>query len=275
MDSTTIDLNCDLGESFGAYRLGHDDEVIPLISSANVACGFHAGDPHVMRHTVALAAGHGVGIGAHPGLPDLLGFGRRKMAVTPDELRDFFVYQIGALRAFVEAAGKRLQHVKLHGALLEMAVADPALARAMVEATRSVSRDLVWLTPAGLTVGAAREAGLRVVEEFYADRAYHPTKALVSRQTPGAVITDLAQIRARVVQLFETGTVTTIEGQRLPLAFESICVHGDTAGALAIIKLIRAVCAERRITIRPLGAGRPEGAAKPALSEVEGSAPSG
>lgn len=240
-----VDLNCDLGESFGRYKLGFDEEIIPLISSANVACGFHAGDPHVMRRTVALCVKHGVRIGAHPGLPDLLGFGRRKMAVTPDEVRDFFTYQIGALRQFVEAAGQKLQHVKAHGALFEMALTDEALTKAMCEA----SGNLIWLSQPG---GPACKYAAKVAEEFYADRAIHPNKTLVSRQTTGAVIHDPQAIRQRLIQLFETGTVTTIEGQSVPYPFDSICVHGDTAGALGIVRLIRAVCAERNVAIKPL-----------------------
>jgi UPF0271 protein len=248
----TIDLNCDLGESFGRYKLGHDEEVIQLISSANVACGFHAGDPCVMRHTVSLAEKHGVRVGAHPGLPDLPGFGRRRMAVTPEEIRDYFTYQIGALQAFVEATGKQLQHVKMHGALFEMACVDEALTRAMCEATKAAGEDLIWLTPAGWTASIAREMGLRVVEEFYADRAYHPNKALVSRKKPGAVIHDARQIEERLLRLFETGTVTTIEGEKLAFEFDSICVHSDTSGALEIVRLIRKTCSERKIAIRAM-----------------------
>jgi len=249
---TAIDLNCDMGESFGRYKLGHDEEVIRLISSANVACGFHAGDPHVMRNTVALAVQHGVRIGAHPSLPDLLGFGRRRMTVTTEEVRDYFVYQIGALRAFVEAAGGRLQHVKMHGALFEMACADDSLTRAMCEATKSVDRDLIWLTPAGWTTEVARESGLRVVEEFYADRAYHPNKTLVSRKKPGAVIHDAQRIRDRLLQVLETGAVTTIEGVKIGFEFDSICVHGDTQDALEIVRIARQACEERGFAIRPM-----------------------
>lgn len=248
---TTIDLNCDMGESFGRYTLGLDADVMPLVSSANVACGFHAGDAHVMRKTVALAVKHGVRVGAHPGLPDLLGFGRRSMGASPDEIRDYFIYQIGALRAFVEAAGQRLQHVKMHGALLEMACADPLIARAMCEAVKIIGGNLAWLTPAGCTTEIAREFGLKVVEEFYADRAYQQDKMLVSRKRNGAVITDPQQITTRLIQLFETGTVTTIEGKTIELQFDSICVHGDTIGALVIVRLLRGICAEKGVAIKP------------------------
>lgn len=252
MGRASIDINSDLGESFGAYTLGCDEEVLRHISSANVACGFHAGDPHVMRRTVALAGQHGVRVGAHPGLPDLLGFGRRRMAVSAEELHDFCLYQVGALKAFAEAAGQRLQHVKMHGALLEMSLADESLARAMCEAVRSVDPGLIWLTPAGCTTETARSCGLRVAEEFYADRAYHPDRRLVSRKQSGAVIHDAALIRGRVALALETGTVRTIEGQTLRMEFDSICVHGDTPGAMEIVRLVRAACADAGVTVRPL-----------------------
>ncbi len=252
MNRTTVDVSCDLGESFGCYKLGLDEEVIGRISSVNVSCGFHAGDPHVMRRTVALANASGVRIGAHPGLPDLLGFGRRKMAMTPDEIYDFFLYQIGALKAFVEATGQRLQHVKLHGALFEMALEDAALTHAMCMATRAAGKNLIWLAPAGKVAEAGRDSGLRVAVEFYADRAYHPDRRLVSRKTAGAVLEDMAQIRERLLQALRTGCVTTIEGQTIPVEFDSICVHGDTRGALEIVQLVRSICAEQGVEVKPL-----------------------
>lgn len=252
MKITAVDLNCDLGESFGCYTLGLDEEVIGRISSANVACGFHAGDPHVMRRTVESCKSRNVRVGAHPGLPDLLGFGRRRMAVTPEEIYDFFVYQIGALQGFVRASGQELQHVKLHGALFEMAMSDDALTRAMCAATRDVDRNLIWLAPAGKVAAAGREAGLRIAEEFYADRAYHPDKRLVSRKTAGAVLHDVQEIRQRLAHVFQTGTVTTIEGQSLALDFNSICVHGDTPGALEIVNAVRNTCTEQGVEVRSL-----------------------
>jgi len=186
MKKKGIDLNCDTGESFGPYKLGLDEEVIKLISSANVGCGFHGGDPHVMRNTVALAKRYGVGVGAHPGLPDLPGFGRREMKVTPEEVKDYFIYQIGSLKAFVEVAGMKLQHVKMHGALDAMARADDGLTRAMCEATREISPELIWLAHSGIRTGEiARSIGLKVVQEAYADRAYNADKTLVSRKLPG------------------------------------------------------------------------------------------
>lgn len=251
---TAVDINCDLGESYGRYVLGRDDEVIRWISSANVACGFHAGDPHVMRRTVELARAHGVAVGAHPGLPDLLGFGRRPMAVSPGELRDYFTYQIGALRAFTEAAGLRLQHVKMHGALFEMALADRALADAMAAATLEADPELIWLCPAGAAAAAAREQGLRVAEEFYADRAYHADLRLVSRRLPGAVLADPGAIEQRLREAFSEGRVTTVDGVRVPVVFQSVCVHGDTPGAAEIARRIRQTAEGAGVAVRPLAA---------------------
>jgi UPF0271 protein len=253
MKKTAIDLNCDMGESFGRYKLGLDEEVIKLISSANVGCGFHGGDPHVMRNTVTLAKEYGVAVGAHPGLPDLLGFGRREMKVTPEEVKDYFIYQIGALRAFVEIAGMKLQHVKMHGALDTMARANEELTRTMCEATGEISPDLVWVAHSGTRAGEiARSMGLKVIQEAYADRAYNIDKSLVSRKRPGAVLKDPQQIGARIKQLIETGTMTTIDGKTLELEFDSICVHGDTPGALEMIRTIRATLADQNVAIKPM-----------------------
>lgn len=253
MAMNAIDLNCDMGESFGRYKLGLDEEVIKLVSSANVGCGFHAGDPHVMRRTVALAKEFGVEVGAHPGLPDLLGFGRRPLKVTPAELKDFFTYQIGALQAFVTAAGMKLQHVKMHGALLTMALEEPELSIAMCEATCEAAPDLIWVTLSGLpTVEPAQKMGLKVMQEFYADRAYTADKMLASRKLPEAVLKDPQEIGDRLRCLLETGEVVSVEGHRLPLAFDSICVHGDTPGALEVVRTIRNILKEHSIAIKPM-----------------------
>ena len=251
MKKTVVDLNCDMGESFGRYKLGLDEEVIELISSANVGCGFHGGDPHVMRETVAMAKEHGVGVGAHPGLPDLLGFGRREMKVTPEEVKDYFIYQIGALKAFVQVAGMKLQHVKMHGALDAMARADEELTRAMCEGTKEVSPDLIWLAHSGKGK-IAESLGLKVVQEVYADRAYNADKTLVSRRLPGAVLKDSQEIGARIKQLMETGTINTIDGKTLTLEFDSICVHGDTPGALEVVKTIRDILVDHDVAIKPM-----------------------
>jgi 5-oxoprolinase (ATP-hydrolysing) subunit A len=247
-----IDLNCDLGEFAGEDAREHDAEIMKLISSANIACGFHAGDPHVMRRTVELAATQNVGIGAHPGLADREGFGRRSMPIIPAELYDDFIYQVGALAAFAKVAGKQLQHVKMHGVLVEMARADESLARAMCEATRDVDARLIWLAPTGVGADIASKLGLKVAREFYADRAYHTSGSLVSRTQPGAVIKDLEEIEDRVTQLLEAGTTTTIEGQQIPIDFDSICVHSDTPQSLEIVRVIREACLRKDIAIARL-----------------------
>lgn len=248
-----IDINCDMGESFGRYTLGMDEEVIKLISSANVGCGFHAGDPHVMRKTVALAKEFAVGVGAHPGLPDLLGFGRRYMDVAPQDLEDYFVYQIGALKAFCDAAGIRLQHVKAHGVLSGMAERDDAIAGAICRAISLVDNTILWLTYSGTkTRKTAESMDLGVVEECYADRAYNADLSLVARNRPGAVIQDPSQIKDRIAQLVCDGTVTTIDGQTLPMPCQSIAVHGDSPGALKMVSNIRCALEENGAKIKPL-----------------------
>jgi UPF0271 protein len=253
MGKNAIDLNCDMGESFGRYKLGLDEEVIKLISSANIGCGFHAGDPHVMRKTVAMAKENGIGVGAHPGLPDLVGFGRRELKVSPEELKDDFIYQIGALRAFVEMERIKLQHVKMHGALMEMALTNDDLTKAMCEVTQRIDPHLLWVTHSGLrTVKIAKEMGLQVVEEVYADRAYNNNKTLVSRKIPGAIIKDPQRIKDRIAQLIETETVTTLTGETLELEYDSICVHGDTPGALDMIRIIREAMDEHKVTMKPM-----------------------
>jgi UPF0271 protein len=253
MGKTVIDLNCDMGESFGRYKLGLDEEVIKLISSANIGCGFHAGDPHVMRKTVAMAKENGIGVGAHPGLPDLVGFGRRELKISPEELKDDFIYQIGALKAFVEMEGIKLQHVKMHGALMEMALTNDDLTKAMCEVTQRIDPHLLWVTHSGLrTVKIAKEMGLQVVEEVYADRAYNNNKTLVSRKIPGAIIKDSQRIKDRIVQLIEIGTVTTLTGETLELEYDSICVHGDTPGALDMIRIIRLAMDEHKVAMKPM-----------------------
>jgi UPF0271 protein len=253
MKVTALDINCDMGESFGRYKLGMDEDVIKLISSANVGCGFHGGDPHVMRKTVALAKENGVGVGAHPGLPDLLGFGRRKMDVTPQELEDFFVYQIGALRGFCNAAAVKLQHVKAHGVLSGMAEQDAKIAEAICRAISMLDKDIKWLTYSGTkTRPIAESMGLQVVEECYADRAYNADFTLVARKQPGAVITDLTEIKKRITQLVTEGTMTAFDGKTMEMSFQSIAVHGDTPGALNLVREIRAILEENQVQIKPM-----------------------
>ncbi len=248
-----IDINCDMGESYGRFTLGMDEEVIRYISSANVGCGFHGGDPHVMRKTVILAKENGVGIGAHPGLPDLLGFGRRHMDITPQELEDFFVYQIGALKGFCDAAGVKLQHVKAHGVLSGLAERDEKMAEAICRAIRMIDKQIIWLTYSGTkTRPIAESMGLQLIEEFYADRAYNADILLVPRNQTGAVIHDVTEIQRRILQLVKEGTITTIDGQVLEMPCQSIAVHGDSPGALDMVRKIRSALESNHVQIKPM-----------------------
>jgi UPF0271 protein len=251
-----VDLNSDLGEGFGAYRLGDDAALFPLISSANVACGFHGGDPRVMERTVAAAAAHGVGVGAHPGFPDLVGFGRREMAATPEEVRTDTLYQIGALEAFCRVAGVPLRHVKPHGALYNRAVWDVEMAEAIVAAVAAYDRSLIFLAQPGTALFTAAEAaGLATAREGFADRAYHADGGLVSRRVPGAVIEDPEAAAERALRLVLDGRVATIDGGELSLQIDSLCIHSDTPGAVEIAGAVRSRLDEAGVAIRPLGTG--------------------
>jgi UPF0271 protein len=246
-----IDLNGDVGESFGAYEIGHDAALIPVLTSANVACGFHAGDPAVMRATVALAREHGVAVGAHPGFPDLAGFGRREMKATPREVEDFVAYQIGALAGIAAAQNVRLTHVKPHGALYNMAVRDDELADAIARATASVDRSLMLFgLPGSKSLEAARRHGLRGVSEAFADRAYRADGTLVPRSESGAVIHDADTVVARAVMIARDRVVAAADGTRVPLEAETICVHGDTRGAAMLAARIRRALGDAGIEIK-------------------------
>ncbi len=249
-----IDLNCDLGESFGNYTLGMDAEVIPYVSSVNVACGYHAGDPCVMEKTIRLAAEAGVGIGAHPGLPDLMGFGRRMMKISPAEARAYMLYQLGALGAFCKAKGVKMAHVKPHGALYNMAAKDAALAEAVVGAIRDYDDSLILLALAnsGMTKAAER-MGLAYANEVFADRAYEPDGTLVARTKPGAMIEDEDQAIARVIRMVKEGKVTAIDGSEVTIQADSVCVHGDGAKALLFVKKIREALLQENIDVKGLG----------------------
>jgi UPF0271 protein len=246
-----IDINCDLGESFGAYTLGLDREVIPRISSANIACGFHAGDPGWMRATVSLAEEHAVAVGAHPGFPDLRGFGRRAMQATAAEITDDLVYQIGALTAFTRE--KRLQHVKPHGALYNMAVDREDVARAIGEAVLAVDPGLILVVLAGSPwEQVARGMGLRVAREVFADRAFDARGALVPRSVPGAVVHDAAIVVERSLRLVIEHRVTAITGEELDLHADTICLHGDTPGAVGLAAAMRQAFARAGVEVVPM-----------------------
>jgi UPF0271 protein len=246
-----IDFNCDMGEGFGAYSLGLDREVIRYVTSANIACGFHAGDPGWMRATVRLAEEHGVAIGAHPGFPDLRGFGRRNLAATPAEIRDDLVYQIGALTAFTRA--KALQHVKPHGALYNMAVDRDDVATAIGEAVLEVDPSLILVVLAGSPwETTARRMGLRVAREVFADRAFEANGTLVPRSRPGAVVSDPSAVIERSLRLVTEGTVTANTGETLALRAETICLHGDTPGAVDIAAALRRAFDEAGVRVQPM-----------------------
>lgn len=249
-----VDLNCDLGESFGNYTCGLDGEVIPYISSANVACGFHASDPLVMEKTVALAKQYGVCVGAHPGYPDLVGFGRRNMSVSPAEVKAMVQYQIGALQAFCKAKGLRMQHVKPHGAMYNMAGKDTALAEAICQGIYEVDPDLILLGLSGSEMlKAAERTGLRSAREVFADRAYEEDGSLVARRKEGAMITDEAEAIRRVIRMVKEGKVTAITGRDIEVRADSVCVHGDGPKALAFVQKIRQALIEENIKICALG----------------------
>jgi 5-oxoprolinase (ATP-hydrolysing) subunit A len=246
-----IDLNGDVGESFGAYEIGDDAALIPILTSANIACGFHAGDPGVMRATVALAREHGTAIGAHPGFPDLVGFGRREIRATPLEVEDFVAYQIGALAAITAAQGARLAHVKPHGALYNMAARDAELADAIARAVAAVDPSLkLFGLPGSKSLEAARRHQVRAVSEAFADRAYRRDGSLVPRSEPWAVIDDEEVVVTRAVAIARDRVVFAADGTRVPLDVETICVHGDTPGAAVLASRIRQALGDAGIQVR-------------------------
>ncbi len=248
-----VDLNCDLGESFGAYKIGKDEDIIPLISSANVACGAHAGDPDVMAKTADICKSSGVYMGAHPGFFDLMGFGRRNMAVSPEEAKNLIIYQVGALDAFAKSRGISLQHVKPHGALYNMAAKDKNLARAIAEGIYSYNPDLILLGLSGSEmINAAREIGLPYAAEVFADRAYEDDGTLVARSKPGAVIKDENEAVRRVIRMIKEHKVASISGKEIEISPASVCVHGDSEKALLFVRKIRDALFSEKIEIKPL-----------------------
>ena len=247
-DILRIDLNCDLGESYGAFKVGMDEEVIPFVTSVNVACGYHGGDPVVLEKTVRMGVQNGTAIGAHPGFPDLMGFGRRDMKLSRDEIRACVQYQMGALYAFVRACGGELQHVKAHGALYNMAGRDLNTAMALAEAVRAFDSQLLLLgLPNSRMEEAAAECGLGYVSEFFADRAYNDDGSLVDRRLEGAVIHDSSLACQRVVRMVRDHEVETHAGNLLRLDCRSVCVHGDNAAAVDFVRQIRAALGQQGV----------------------------
>ena len=249
-----IDINSDMGESFGAYTIGHDVGLMKAITSANVAAGFHAGDPSVLRETIRLAKANGVAVGAHPGFPDLVGFGRRELNVTPTEAEDFVLYQIAAVAGVAAAEGVRVQHVKAHGALFNMAVHNAELAASIARAVAAFDRSLIFFgLPNSELLKAGRAAGLRVAAEVFADRAYEADDTLASRRKPGAVIHQPDAVVARAVRMVTDRTVVAIDGSVVPLEAETICVHGDTPGSDVLAGRIRAGLERAGVTVKAIG----------------------
>jgi UPF0271 protein len=248
--TNTIDLNSDMGESYGRWSLGNDAELMQVITSANIACGWHGGDPKVMRETVAMAVENGVGIGAHVGLPDLLGFGRRRMAVTPDEIYDYAMYQAGALRAFAEAAGGRLQHVKPHGAFYVMCAADEALSAALIRAVQSLGDGVVLFGMGEIQPRMAAEAGVGYVREGYVDLNYDDNLNLVIERNKGAW--EPGEVARRAVRLATENAVISTTGTTLPLAVKTICIHGDAPNSGEIARTVRAGLEAAGVQIAPI-----------------------
>jgi 5-oxoprolinase (ATP-hydrolysing) subunit A len=246
-----IDINADLGESFGAYTIGHDAGLMHAITSANVAAGFHAGDPSVLRDTIRLAKARGVAVGVHPGFPDLVGFGRRELNATPREIEDLVLYQIAAVQGVAAAEGVTVQHVKPHGALFNMAVRNADLAAAIARAVAAIDRSLILFgLPGSEILRAGRAAGLRVAAEVFADRAYEPDGSLMSRRKPGSVIHDPAAVVARAVKMVTGRSVIASDGSVVPLEADTICVHGDTPGSDALAGSLRAGLEAAGVTVK-------------------------
>lgn len=252
----TIDLNCDMGESFGAYKIGMDDQVMQYISSANIACGWHAGDPVVMDATIKMAIDNRVGIGAHPGYPDLLGFGRRKMALSPDEITQYLIYQVGALQAFCRVHKAPLQHVKPHGALYLDAVEDKEIATAIARGIMALDPTLKFVALAGKKGETMRqvgeELGLKVVFEAFPDRAYTTEGTLLPRKEKGAVISDPDIVAGRAMDM-ANGFVVAVDGTRIDLQVETLCVHGDNRDAVNLVKNIRETLEGNDFNVQPMG----------------------
>jgi len=254
--SSAIDLNCDMGESYGAWRMGNDEAVLQFVSSANVACGFHGGDPSTMRKTVAAAVARQVAVGAHPSLPDLVGFGRRVMQITPQEAYDMVVVQVGALAAVAATQGTRLHHVKAHGALYNMAAKDMGLAQAICRAVRDVDPGLVLYGLAGSAlVQAAQDVGLRAAHEVFADRSYQDDGSLTPRSHPDAMIEDADTAVAQVLRMVRDGVVRSVNGRDVPVRADTLCIHGDQPNAPVFARALSDALAAAGIEVRAMPRG--------------------
>ena len=243
-----IDINCDMGESYGAWKMGADAEVMPHITSANVACGFHGGDPATIRKTVKLAVDHGVAIGAHPSLPDIQGFGRRAMKISPQDMYDLVVYQAGAVEGFARAAGSKLHHIKCHGALYNMAANDEGLSEAMVRAAKDLGT-MLYVLSNSRNFQIAKRAGIAVLGEVFADRGYSDDGTLAPRDKPGGMIEDKAKSVQQALAMVEQGYVTSLSGKRVPVAPDTLCLHGDQPGAVTFARKLRETFKERGISV--------------------------
>lgn len=248
-----IDLNCDAGESFGSWMMGDDEGLIPLMTSVNIACGAHAGDPVVMRRTLLLAKHSNIAVGAHPGYPDIHGFGRRALTLPPDEVEAWTLAQIGALDAMARGVGVAIKHVKPHGALYNAAADDEILAEAVVRAVRAFNPELALVARAGSRmVAIARAYGLRVAEEAFADRGYDGSGRLLPRAHPGAVLHDPQMAAERTVELLRTGELTSVDGDTFHMQPQTVCIHSDTKGSVTIAAAVRAILLAAGIRLRPL-----------------------
>ncbi len=251
--NAVVDLNCDMGESFGRYKLGHDEEVIEFITSANIACGFHAGDPMVIRKTVEIAGEKGVKIGAHPSFPDLQGFGRRNMDLTEDEIRNFVIYQVGALKTFAEVCGHNLQHVKPHGNLNTMAATNKRMSEVIAEAVAEVDKNLIFVAIGGTALyDGALSIGLKVASEFFADRNYNPDGTLVSRRQPHPFVEDEDFAVKRAVRAVKEGMVEAVDGSIVKVKVDTICLHGDGPSAVAFSRSIKEGLEKEGVRVKPL-----------------------
>jgi UPF0271 protein len=243
-----IDLNCDMGESYGAWKMGDDAAIMPLITSANIACGFHGGDPATIRKTVRLAVDNGVAIGAHPSLPDIQGFGRRVMKISPQDMYDLVVYQAGAVEAFARAAGSKLHHIKCHGALYNMAATDEGLSEAMARAAKDLGVMVYTLSNSAM-MKVVKGKGVRALGEVFADRGYSDDGTLAPRDKPGGMIEDAAQSVKQALGMIEDGIVVSLNGKRVPVAADTLCLHGDQPNAVVFAKKLRETFAQKGIQI--------------------------